>query len=125
MKPTDREGSVNLTRYELDFGEGLPDPGDRHVLAAAIRCGAEIIVTFNFSDFPPESLEPYEIEAMHPDDFIVNLIDISPKAVCKALETQRCRLKNPPKTPEEHLNTLLEQGLAQTVTLLRELCYEF
>src|SRR5690606_4809792 len=48
----------------------LPDPDDRHVLAAAIKCGASVIVTFNLKDFPSDVLEPFEVEAMHPDDFI-------------------------------------------------------
>jgi predicted nucleic acid-binding protein len=51
-------------------GLKLPDANDRHVLAAAIKCNAQIIVTSNLKDFPPESLEPYGIEAMHPDEFI-------------------------------------------------------
>ncbi len=51
----------------------LPDPDDRHVLAAAIRAGAEVIVTCNLTDFPGEILACYDIEAMHPDDFLVGL----------------------------------------------------
>ena len=48
----------------------LPDPDDRHVLAAAIRCGASVIVTRNLKDFPAETLSKYGIEAQHPDEFI-------------------------------------------------------
>lgn len=48
----------------------LPDPKDRHVLAAAIRSGTDVIVTFNLKDFPPERLYPYRIEAQHPDEFL-------------------------------------------------------
>src|SRR5690606_21408709 len=55
-----------------------PDPDDWHVLAAAIRCGASVIVTFNEKDFPPEALEPFGIEAQHPDLFIDNLFDLDP-----------------------------------------------
>ena len=53
----------------------LPDPGDRHVLAAAIRGGAEVIVTMNLKDFPAKTLAPYGIEAQHPDTFIMYLIE--------------------------------------------------
>jgi len=44
----------------------LPDPGDRHVLAAAIRCSAQVIVTSSVKDFPALHLEPFNIEAQTP-----------------------------------------------------------
>ena len=47
-------------------GLALPDPDDRHVLAAAIRCNASVIVTFNQKDFPDDILAPFGIEAQHP-----------------------------------------------------------
>src|SRR5450432_400567 len=59
----------------------LPDVDDRHVLAAAIRAGAQAIVTFNLADFPADRLAPYNIEAKHPDDFVIDTLDISPGAV--------------------------------------------
>ena len=48
------------------------DPKDRHVLAAAIRCGAQTIITFNLKDFRAGALAEYDIEAVHPDEFLVN-----------------------------------------------------
>jgi hypothetical protein len=48
----------------------LPAADDRHVLAAAIRAGAEVIVTYNLKDFPAETLAKFGIEAQHPDDFL-------------------------------------------------------
>jgi hypothetical protein len=45
----------------------LPDPDDRHVLAAAIRCGASTIVTFNERDFPTDELAKYGLHTKHPD----------------------------------------------------------
>src|SRR5947209_1755214 len=53
----------------------LPDPGDRHVLAAAIHGGASIIVTANLKDFPATALAPHNIIAEHPDIFISGLLD--------------------------------------------------
>jgi len=47
----------------------LPDPHDRHVLAAAISVGARVIVTFNEKDFPSKTLAQFGIEAQHPDEF--------------------------------------------------------
>jgi predicted nucleic acid-binding protein len=55
----------------LVAGLELPDPNDRHVLAAAIRCGAQVIVTCDTADFPSERLAPYDIEAQHPDTFVM------------------------------------------------------
>jgi predicted nucleic acid-binding protein len=62
----------------------LPDPDDRHVLAAAIRASAQFIVTFNLRDFPSDILAGYDIEVMHPDDFLVRLLEIAPGLVCSA-----------------------------------------
>lgn len=98
----------------------LPDPNDRHVLAAAIRSQASIIVTNNLSDFPPASLNRYKIEAISPDEFIVRLIRDHADAVLQAVNDHRTRLARPPKTPEEYLATLTKQGLPQTVAFLRE-----
>lgn len=102
----------------------LPDLGDCHVLAAAIRCNADVIVTFNLKDFPADALEPYGVEAQHPDEFIRHSLDLNPAVVCEAVEKHRKNLKKTPKTREEYLNTLLRQGLPQTVAMLRELCYD-
>ena len=102
----------------------LPDPDDRHVLAAAIKGGADVIVTFNLSDFPQATLGQYDIEAQHPDDFICDLIDLKPAKVAAAAETCRQRLKNPPKPIDEYLETLLKQRLSVSVAMLRELYEE-
>ena len=98
----------------------LPDPDDRHVLAAAIRAGAEVIVTCNLTDFPGEILARYDIKAMHPDDFLVGLFDHASGIVCAAIKRQRESLRNPPKTVEELFVTLQSQGLPQTVARLRQ-----
>jgi predicted nucleic acid-binding protein len=99
----------------------LPDLGDRHVLAAAIRCRADVIVTFNEKDFPKEHLSSYGIEAQHPDEFIRHLLDLNPRTIYQASEKHRLSLKKPPKTKEEYLKTLLKQGLPQTCLALRDL----
>jgi len=99
----------------------LPDPDDRHVLAAAIASGANQVITTNLKDFPKSALTSYEIEALHPDDFIANLIDLKPLAVINDVEIVRKRLKSPPKTFDQYLDTLLKQGLTLSVSMLREL----
>lgn len=96
----------------------LPDQNDRHVVAAALKSGAELIVTFNLKDFPDAALAPHGVEAIHPDDFIVDLFDLHAAKVLAAVSAQRQALKNPPRTADELLETLLKQGLPQTVKLL-------
>ncbi|HEX4142177.1 MAG TPA: PIN domain-containing protein [Pirellulales bacterium] len=98
----------------------LPDPSDRHVLAAAIRVGADVIVTANLADFPASQLSKYGIEAQHPDEFVMHLLDLAPQTVCTAAKHQRASLKKPPLNVEEYLASLQRQGLAQTVSALRQ-----
>ncbi len=102
----------------------LPDAGDRHVLAAAIKSNAKFIITFNLRDFPPNNLRAYNIQAIHPDYFLKELLETDDLKVCQAAEKQRRRLKNPPKTIDEYLATLEEQGLLQSAALMRQLCYQ-
>jgi hypothetical protein len=113
---------VLVTGYEeLIDGLSLPDPDDRHVLAAAIRSGAQVIVTTNLEDFPREKLAPYTVEAQHPDEFALHLVDLAPGLACNAIAEQAAALKNPPRTIGDVLDTLLQLGLARTVARLREL----
>lgn len=51
-------------------------PEDRHVLAAAARAGAEIILTFNLKDFPDEALTPWSIRKQHPQDYLQTLYEL-------------------------------------------------
>lgn len=110
-----------VTGYEsLIDALTLPDPDDRHVLAAAIRTRAHVIVTFNLDDFPENYLEQYGIAAQHPDEFITHLLDLSPAAVCAAAKRQREALQNPPKSVDDFLSALAKQRLPETVMRLAE-----
>lgn len=106
---------------ELTEGLALPDPDDRHVLAAAIHAGAQVVVTFNLKDFPESALAPYSIEAKHPDDFVLETIDLAPGLMVKVLSEQAAGLRNPPRSVDDLLDTLREQGLPSSVARLREL----
>ncbi|ESX24349.1 hypothetical protein X767_12015 [Mesorhizobium sp. LSJC264A00] len=67
-----------VSGYEqLEGGIELPDPNDRHIVAAATLTRADVIVTFNLADFPTEVLKPLRLEARHPDEFVLDLFDIS------------------------------------------------
>jgi predicted nucleic acid-binding protein len=113
---------ATVTGYEsLIESLVLPDPDDRHVLAAAIRCGADVIVTVNSGDFPRRVLANYDIEAQHPDDFVLALLETFPSLVLEAARDHRASLKNPEKVVEEYLAELGTQGLSKTVLALRAL----
>ena len=98
----------------------LPDINDRHVLAAAIQGRADFIVTFNLKDFPTSLLADYGIEAVHPDEFILDLIDLDSAKVCQAVQKQRKTLKNPPINLEQYFEILIHQGLPQSAIALRK-----
>lgn len=109
-----------VTGYEVLIESlHLPDPKDRHVLAAAIRSGAGVIVTNNLKDFPNATLRAFGIEAQDPDEFVLHLIDLDEDAVVRAVRAQRAGLKEPVVTAEQLLRTLERQGLAETVARLR------
>ena len=113
---------VLVTGYEgLVPGVILPDSGDRHVLAAAVRAGAQAIVTFNLKDFPDEVLGPLGIEAKHPDEFVLEVINLAPGAVASVVVEQARRLKNPPRRSTAVIDVLAAQGLVQSSAKLREL----
>ena len=114
------EGSLVTNYEELIPSLQLPDSGDRHVLAAAIRGRADVIVTNNLKHFPRNTLAKFGIEAQHPDQFFTHLLDLAPTAVCTAAKRQRASLNNPPKTVDEYLQTLEAVGLPQTVAGLRQ-----
>ncbi len=97
----------------------LPDPNDRHVLAAAIRSKAQVIVTFNLKDFPNNLLAPYGIEAKHPDDFVLDAIGIAPGTIATVVSQQAASLKSPPVSLAEMLDRLRASGLEQSVAQLR------
>ncbi|MBL1274850.1 MAG: PIN domain-containing protein [Ectothiorhodospiraceae bacterium] len=99
----------------------LPDPDDRHVLAAAIKSQADVIVTNNLKDFPEDTLKQYEVEAQSPDTFLNHLYDLNPTAFCSAVRQQRERLQNPKYTAEELLEIFYNQGLPLTVNKLRDI----
>ncbi len=98
----------------------LPDPNDRHVLAAAIRSGAQAIITFNLRDFPESRLEPFDLEALHPDAFVEQQLDLGEGAVLRAAKEARAALRNPEVDPAIYIDTLEKHGLVVTAQRLRE-----
>lgn len=117
------DANIPKLRYqEILTSISLPDPDDKHVLAAAIVCQAQYIVTFNLKDFPKKILSKYEIEAIHPDDFICHLINLSPENVLDSITNQLNSLKNPPIKMNDliriHKKSGLHKSMQQIETML-------
>jgi predicted nucleic acid-binding protein len=111
---------ATVSGYEpLIAGLTLPDPDDRHVLAAAIHGKADVIVTANERDFPATVLAMYKIAVITPDRFILRLLEAEPNLVIDALEADRADLKNPPLTRGEYFVALERSGLTETAATLR------
>lgn len=100
-------------------GIDLPDPNDAHVLAAAIAGHADCIVTSNLRDFPSSVLQPYGIEAIDPDTFILNQWDLDPVNAITAFKHMRARRKKPESSPEEFAYAMEVGGLPTTADRLR------
>ena len=109
-----------ISGYEslIDSLSILPDPKDRHILAAAIKGRADVIITYNLKDFPVEVLNRYEIEVQHPDTFIKHIIDLKPEKVCLAVKIIRRRLRKPQQSTDDYLMTLAKLKLPQTIEFL-------
>jgi predicted nucleic acid-binding protein len=114
-----REPKVYNFEHLIDSIE-LPDKDDRHVVAAAIKCNADGIVTFNLKDFPTDTLNAYDIDVLHPDDFLFYQLDMNHLACINALRNQLKNLKNPPVTFDVLMSIFESVQLPQTVSKLRE-----
>lgn len=98
----------------------LPDANDRHVLATAIRTGAEHIVTENLKDFPQGALEPFGITAVTADDFLSSTSEPYPGDAFRAMRTMRRAYGNPPFSPSEFIFDLQAKGLPKLASMLKE-----
>lgn len=104
----------------LESSIHLPDKDDRHVLAAALAGHADSIITQNLKDFPAETLEPFGITALHPDEFLRQQLELEPLVVLPAFKAMRARLQNPQMTPEMFISSMERNGLSQTASFLRQ-----
>jgi predicted nucleic acid-binding protein len=111
-----------VTGYESRIASlTLPDPDDRHVLAAAIQAKARVILTFNLRDFPDAALSPHGVQAVHPDAFLCSLLDVAPAVVCGIIQRQRSALRHPPKSVADLLSLFEGLTLSASVVRLRKM----
>jgi PIN domain len=109
-----------VSGYEpLIEGLKLPDPGDRHVVAAAIKCGAQVIVTRNLRDFPGADLEQWGIEAKSSDAFVLDQLNINGRAVAASVRQIADSRTSPPESVDDVLSQLERDGLVESVVALR------
>ncbi|KGM14213.1 PIN domain-containing protein [Cellulomonas bogoriensis] len=105
--------------YEPLIGSMTCDPKDRHVLAAAVRANAELLVTFNLADFPREATGPYDLSVSHPDDFLLDQLDLYPGATVRALRDQAEAYSQPHMTVTDILIRLSRSGVPQFASEVR------
>ena len=101
----------------------LPDPDDRHVLAAAIEGAAEIVLTYNLRDFPAAALSNFGISALHPYVFLCRQITAEPALVMEVIEKMRVKRKRPEISQEQLLDKLARLNIPKFVKTLREAGY--
>lgn len=101
-------------------GLSLPDPDDRHVLAAAIAGHADCIVTRNLRDFPEQALADFGVEAIHPDRFIICQWDLDAIRTISALKKMRARLRGPALSPDAFADAFARVELTLVAERLRE-----
>lgn len=95
-----------VTHHKALIASMPNDKKDRHVLAAAVACKAQVIVTQNLKDFPESLLAPFEIEAQSPDRFLISLFLLAPEKMIELLIEQAASLRDPPMTVYEVLDAL-------------------
>ncbi|MHB1488572.1 MAG: PIN domain-containing protein [Acidimicrobiales bacterium] len=95
----------------LEHAVTVPDPDDRHVVAAAVGGRADAIVTANVGDYPTDVLGPIGIEVIHPDDFLLDQLDLAPRIVLSVLREQAAHTRNPVLTPVDLIARLARCGV--------------
>ena len=111
-----------VENYELLIGGlELPDPKDCHVLAAAIKTNANIIVTNNLKDFPIEYLSTFGLTAKSADDFLTDTIDLNQEVAVNSFRKLVMNRRNPDLDEFQVLDSFRRNGLTNTANYLHAL----
>jgi predicted nucleic acid-binding protein len=108
-----------VTGYDSLIEGMTNDPKDRHVLAAAVRANAEVLVTFNLSDFPERAVKPYDVEAVHPDAFLLDQLDLYPAVTVEVLQQQAASYRRVPNMVPDILVLLARTGVPRFAAEVR------
>lgn len=111
-------GALVVEFEDLERYFGGVHPGDQHVAAAALKAGADRIITHNLKHFRANALQPYGITAQHPDDFVCELILADAVTARGTLQRHRAGLNQPPYTPAEYTEAFVRAGLPKAARLL-------
>jgi len=112
---------AEVTGYENLIPQMECDESDRHVLAAAARGTASVIVTFNLRHFPVSALEPYQIKAVHPDEFLLDQLDLYPSLTAQTVVDVPGYYENPPMTVSQFCDLLCRSGVPKFVSAVTPL----
>ena len=127
LEPTRRQMDAAVLDCLVTGYEGiiesveLPDPNDRHVLAAAIVAKSSAIVTFNLKHFPEKALQPYGIHTVHPDEFILDIDGLTNEALFRAVDADLKHYSKPPLTLDQYLDDLRKSGIPKTADHVKDL----
>ena len=108
MRETFPEALVSIPDHLADGLVCIPDPNDRHVLAAAIAGRANAILTLNRRDFPPECLAQYDIDRMCPDEFLVHQYHLNPESLLEKIDAQAAAIRETRETVMKRFRDLLQ-----------------
>ncbi|CAO4179530.1 PIN domain-containing protein [Methylorubrum populi] len=119
MQAAFEEAMVSEFEPFLAVCSGLPDPDDAHVVAAALKTQAKVIVTDNLKDFPADLMASLGLDVRSSDAFIADAVALDPGKAVAAIRRMRERLKRPAKTPDLLLRDMEASGLTETADTLR------
>lgn len=104
---------------QIEAGLRLPDPDDRHVVAAALRARADAIVTANLRDFPDDAMRQFDLEVNSPDDFLLSQLDMRSAVVLEVLDAQAAATRHPRRSVDDVLTALAKAGVPNFVDEVR------
>lgn len=111
-----------VTGFEpLVAGIDLPDPDDRHVVAAAIMTRANVIVTFNLSDFPEATMEGFRIHTKHPDEFLTDVFSLGSNEMAEAVLSDFWHYSKSPLTFDNYRASLAKAGVPNFAKVIEPL----
>lgn len=118
-------GCITTGYEQLVASLRLPDPNDRHVLAAAIVAKASVIVTFNEKDFPNASLTPFGLHTRRPDDFLLDIESLDSAMFVEIVANDLAHYCEPPLSIGAYCEALIKAGVPNTARKIEQLAILF